>query len=441
VPMDPIAIVGLGLLGMFVLIALHVPVGIAMTATGLVCFWLLDGNFVLAFSILKTETQTALSSMELAVIPLFLLMGGFATAAGMSNDLYRLAQGYLGHLRGGLALATIGACAGFGAVCGSSIATAATMTRVALPEMRARGYADRLAAGAIAGGGSLGMLIPPSILMVLYAILTEQSVLSMFAAAVVPGIITVILYMIAITVYVRLYPEAAPRSARTPWNGRLRATAQSWRVVVLAFAVSAGIYGGVFTVSEAAAVGGALAFLFYIFGGNRSRASLIEVLGDTAGTTAMLFIVIIGAATMSYFVTISGAPGTMVDWIRDLGLPPLAVIAILAVLFIFLGSVFDTTAAMVITLPFVYPLILELGYDPIWWGLVMIVLIEVGMITPPIGLNVFVLHGMAPNLPLGTIFRGVVPFLLADIVRLVLFILFPQLILWLPNALGLVSYF
>ncbi|MFC3228586.1 TRAP transporter large permease [Marinibaculum pumilum] len=439
--MDPLLVVGLGLAGMFLLIALHVPVGVAMGATGLVCFWLLDGDFNLAFSILKTETQGALSSLELAVIPLFLLMGGFATAAGMSTDLYRLAQSWLGHLRGGLALATIGACAGFGAVCGSSIATTATMTKVALPEMRARGYAARLAAGAIAGGGSLGMLIPPSILMVLYAILTEQSVLSMFAGAVVPGVLAVLLYMAAIAVHVRLFPAAAPRSERQPWRDRLQASARSWRVVALAFVVSAGIYGGAFTVSEAAAVGGALAFLFYLVGRGRSRASLLEVLGDTAGTTAMLFVVIIGASTMSYFVTISGAPGAIVDWIRDLGLPPLGVIAILAVMFVFLGSVFDTTAGMVITLPFVYPLILELGYDPIWWGLVMIVLIEVGMITPPIGLNVFVLHGMAPDLPLGEIFRGIVPFLIADILRLVLLILFPQLVLWLPGLLGLGSYY
>jgi len=439
--MDPLLIVALGLIGMFVLIALHVPVGVAMAATGLICFWLLDGNFALAFSILKTETTTALASLELAIIPLFLLMGGFATAAGMSNDLYRLAQTFLGHRRGGLALATIGACAGFGAVCGSSIATAATMTRVALPQMRERGYAATLAAGSIAGGGSLGMLIPPSILMVLYAILTEQSVLALFAAAVIPGIITVAFYNVAISVYVRLNPETAPATLRASRQERLKATRQSWRVIFLAFVVSGGIYGGIFTVSEAAAVGSAFAFLFYMTGPERNRRNLLEVLGDTAGTTAMLFIVIIGAATMSYFVTLSGAPSEITAWIRDLGLPPIAVIGLLAVMFIILGSVFDTTAGMVITLPFVYPLILELGYDPIWWGLVMIVLIEVGMITPPIGLNVFVLHGMAPHLPLSTIFRGIVPFLIADVARLAVFILFPQVVLWLPQYLGFTSYF
>lgn len=438
--MDPLLIVVLGMAGMFVLIALHVPVGVAMMVTGAACFWALAGDAGQAAAILKTETASAFSSIELAVIPLFLLMGGFATAAGMSGDLYRLANAYLGHYRGGLALATIGACAGFGTICGSSIATAATMTRIALPEMRARGYSDSLSAGAIAAGGGLGMLIPPSILMVLYAVLTEQSVLALFAAAVVPGIVTVLLYMGAVAVYVRLNPEAAPPAQRLAWRGRLRATRASWRVLVLAIAVSGGIYGGVFTVTEAAAVGGALAFLFYLFGGRRSRHSLIEVLGDTAGTTCMLYVVIIGASSMSYFVTLSGAPLAAVDWINAQGLPPIAIIAVLVLMYIVIGSLFDTTAGMVITLPFVYPLVVGLGYDPVWWGLMMIVLIEVGMITPPIGLNVFVLHGMAPELPLRTIFRGVVPFLVADALRIALFVLVPQIVTWLPAKLGFASY-
>jgi len=439
--MDPILIVMLGLVGMFLLIALHVPVGVAMAATGIVCYAVMEGSWIQAFSLLKTESASALSSLELAVIPLFLLMGGFATASGMSADIYRMAQAFIGHRRGGLALATIGACAGFGAVSGSSIATAATMTRVALPEMLSRGYSPRLAAGAVAAGGSLGMLIPPSILMVLYAVLTEQSVLSMFAAAVVPGILAVALYMIAIAVYVRLNPESGPTTLRETWRARARATARSWRVVILAIVVSGGIYGGVFTVNEAAGVGAGLAFLFYFGGSGRSRASIVEVLGDTAATTAMLFLIIIGAATMSYFVTISGAPGMLISWMQAQDLPPLAVIAILAILFLIIGSIFDTTAGMVITLPFVYPLVIGMGFDPVWWGIIMIVLIETGMITPPIGLNVFVLHGMVKEIPLGTIFRGIVPFFIADIVRLAILILFPGLVLWLPSALGFASYF
>lgn len=439
--MDPILIVILGLVGMFVLIALHVPVGVAMAATGVICYAVMEGNWSQAFSLLKTESASALSSLELGVIPLFLLMGGFATASGMSGDIYRMAQAFLGHRRGGLALATIGACAGFGAVSGSSIATAATMTRVALPEMLSRGYSPKLAAGSVAAGGSLGMLIPPSILMVLYAVLTEQSVLSMFAAAVVPGILAVALYLIAIAIYVRLHPESGPTTIRETWRARARATAQSWRVVILAIVVSGGIYGGIFTVNEAAGVGAGLAFLFYFSGGGRSRASLIEVLGDTAATTAMLFLIIVGAATMSYFVTISGAPGMLVAWMQAQNLPPLVVIGALAVVFLIIGSIFDTTAGMVITLPFVYPLVIGMGFDPVWWGIIMIVLIETGMITPPIGLNVFVLHGMVKEISLGTIFRGIVPFFIADIVRLAILILFPGLVLWLPNALGFASYF
>ena len=438
---DPVTLVLLGLLGMFVLIFLHVPVGVAMAITGIGCFWLMSGEVSQALSIFKTEIVSALSSHELAVIPLFLLMGGFATAAGLSGDLYRLGQAWVGHWRGGLAVATVLACAGFGTICGSSIATAATMTRVALPEMRSRGYAPAMAAGAIAGGGSLGMLIPPSILMVLYASLTEQSILAMFAAAIVPGILTVALYVVAVAVTVRFRPEWGPASERVTYRQRWRVTAQNWRVLTLASIVSGGIYGGIFTVPEAAAVGGALAFLIYVFSQGRGKRSLLEVLGDTAATTSMLYIVIIGAGTMSYFVTLSDAPAVMVEWIEAQALPGIAVIGILVVLFVIIGSVFDTTAGMVITLPFVYPLVTSLGYDPIWWGLMMIVLIEVGMITPPIGLNVFVLHGMAPDVPLTTIFRGVLPFLFADLVRIGLLIAFPSLVIWLPEALGFMSGF
>jgi C4-dicarboxylate transporter, DctM subunit len=265
-------------------------------------------------------------------------------------------------------------------------------------------------------------------------------VLSMFAAAVIPGLVTVVYYMIAIAVYVRLQPQSGPATERSGWPQRADAARRSWRVVALAALISGGIYGGAFTVNEAAAIGAGLAFLFYLTGGHTGRGSLTGVLGDTAATTAMLFVIIIGASTMSYFVTLSGAPGLLVAWIQAQALPPLVVIFLLAVMFIVIGSVFDTTAGMVITLPFVYPLVVGLGYDPVWWGLVMIVLIETGMITPPIGLNVFVLHGMAPEVPLSTIFRGVVPFFLADLARLVTFILFPQLVLWLPRQLGLASY-
>lgn len=457
--MDPVVIVLLGLLVLFVLIALHVPVAASMATVAVICFgllsWLVYGasleqGISEGFRVIGIEARANLESLELAVIPLFILMGGFATAAGMSADIYKLAEAWLGQFRGGLSLATIGACAGFGAINGSSIATTATMTRVALPEMQQRGYSAELATGSIAAGGTLGMLIPPSIIMVLYSILTEQSLLAMFAGAVVPGLLAVTFYFIAISVFVRVYPTAGPAGEAIGWTRRGRATLESWRVIVLAFIVSGGIYGGVFTVNEAAAVGAAVAFIFFVVSGRFTRAALTNVLGDAAGTTSLLFLVIIAASSMSYFVTISQAPMVMVETIKGFDLPGWAIIGILMVLFIIAGSIFDTTAAMVLTLPFVYPLVLGIGPEmhgmtetqtAIWWGLMMVVLIEVGMITPPIGLNVFVIHGMAPNIPLTTVFRGIAPFLIADLCRLILIASFPQIVIWLPDRLGFISPF
>lgn len=434
--MGAAAIVITGLCTMFVLIALHVPVAAAMAATGVAFFGFLV-SFEPAFKILGSEVPGFLSSLDLAVIPMFVLMGGFATASGLSSDIYRLAHAWLGHVRGGLAIATIGTCAGFGTICGSSIATAATMSKIAFPEMHQRKYDLALAAGSVAAGSSLGILIPPSIILVIYALLTEQSLLALFAAAVVPGFLAAITYMAAIWIYVRLSPTAAPSLPRTAWAQRASVAGRSWRFLLLALAVGGGIYGGVFTVNEAAAVGVALAFLFFVLSGNCKRAVLSDVLGETAKTTCLLFLVIIGASTMAYFVSVSNAPAELVTWIEDLGLPRVGVIAVLIFIYLILGSIFDTTAGMVITLPVVFPLVTGLGYDPVWWGVIMVVMIEMGMITPPIGMNVFVLHGMVPHVPMKTIFRGIMPFLIADFGRLSVLVIFPEVVLWLPRLLGI----
>jgi C4-dicarboxylate transporter DctM subunit len=364
------------------------------------------------------------------------LMGNLAHSGGLSDELYRLAYAFLGHRRGGLIFATIGACAGFGAICGSSVATTATMARIALPQMIERGYARSLAAGAIASGGTLGMIIPPSVVMILYAILTENSIITLFLAAIVPGLLAVLFYFIAIGFVVRLFPETAPRGERLSWRQRARETRNSWAVVMLAFSVSGGIYSGIFTVAEAAAVGASMALVISLVRRRLTGQSFLASLGDTASNTGLIFVIIIGASVFSYFATLSGLPAAIVVWIEGIGLPPLGVIALLMLFFLVLGSLFDTIAAMVLTLPFVYPLVIGLGYDPIWWGVINIVVIELGMITPPIGINVFVLHGMARKLPLKTIFRGVTPFLFADLVRLIVLILFPGLSLWLPGFLG-----
>lgn len=432
---DPYTTGFIGLAAMFVLIVFQVPVGIAMGVVGVVGTGMIIG-FDPALTLLATEPSGAMAAEGLAVIALFLLMGNLAHVGGLSSELYRLAHVYLGHKRGGLIFATVGACAGFGAICGSSVATAATMARIALPEMLSRGYAKPLAAGSIAAGGTLGMIIPPSVVMILYAILTENSIIALFLAAIVPGLMAVVFYFIAVAIAVRRNPETAPVGDRSDWRTRSRVSRASWAVVLLAITVSGGIYSGIFTVSEAASVGASVALLLAIFRRRLTRPKFLAALGDTASNTGMIFIIIIGASVFSYFATLSGLPAATVAWIESMDLPPLMVIGFLMVFYLILGAIFDTIAAMVLTLPFVYPLVIGLGYDPIWWGVINIVVIELGMITPPIGINVYVLHGMAKDLPLNTIFRGVIPFVIADLARLITLILFPTLTLWLPEVLG-----
>jgi C4-dicarboxylate transporter DctM subunit len=432
---DPILTATLGLLAMFIMIVLHVPVGIAMGVVGVVGTGLIIG-FEPALTLLATEPSAAMAAEGLAVIAMFLLMGNLAHAGGLSDELYRLAHVAVGHFKGGLLFATIAACAGFGAICGSSVATTATMAKIALPQMLSRGYAQSIAAGAIASGGTLGMIIPPSVVMILYAILTENSIIALFLAAIVPGLLAVVLYFVAIAVAVRRYPALAPNETQASWQQRRQTARSSWAVVLLAVVVSGGIYTGIFTVSEAASVGASVAFLLAWLRKRLTTHNFLASLSDTAANTGLIFVIIIGASVFSYFATLSGLPEAIVTWIESMQLPGWMVLALLMVFFLILGSIFDTIAAMVLTLPFVYPIIIGLGYDPVWWGVINIVVIELGMITPPIGINVFVLHGMAKDLPLKTIFKGVTPFLVADLVRLVLLLVFPSLSLWLPKQLG-----
>lgn len=434
--MSPFVLLGLGLLGMFVLIGLHVPIGIAMAIAGIVGFGMIVGIDP-ALSLLASEPSATLSSTDLMVIPLFLLMGNFASASGLSGDIYKLAQTLIGHRRGGLSFATIMGCAGFGAVCGSSIATTATMTRVALPEMLKRGYQPGFAAGSIASGGTLGVLIPPSVIMVIYAYLTEQFVITLFVAAVVPAIIAVILYIIAIQISVRLNPEIAPSGPRADWREKLLALRDAWGAVALLAGIIGGIYGGVFTVNEAAAFGVVFSFAFAVFRGKLTKKVFFEALTDTAGNSAMIYVIVFGASIFSYFVSATRLPDALVEFIKFYELPGFAIITILVVMYIVLGCIFDEVAAILITLPFTFPMLMQLGYDPIWWGIILVVTVEIGLIAPPIGLNVFVLHSMANHIPLTTIYRGVSSFLWVDLIRLVILIVFPGLALWLPRYLGM----
>lgn len=427
---------GLVVASMFVMIACHVPIGVAMAITGFIGTGILIG-FEPAVALFGIEPSAAIASEELAVIALFLLMGNFAAAAGLSGDLYRLAQAFLGHRKGGLAMATVATCAGFGAVCGSSLATTATMARIALPEMESRGYSRRLSTGSIAAGSTLGVIVPPSVLLVLYAILTEQFVTALFVAALGPAVIAILLYMLSVVAYVKVAPAAGPAADRVPWRHRRTVLGQSWGVVFLAIVVSGGIYSGIFTVNEAAAIGATVAIAFAALRGRLSRRVFFDNLKETAASTALIYLIIIGASIFSYAISLSRLPDIIVGSIEDLGLAPLIVILLLEAMYIVLGSIFDTVAAMVITLPFVFPLITGMGYDPIWWGVINVVVMEMGMISPPIGLNVFVLQGMAKDMPLSTIYAGIGPFLVSDLIRLLILTLFPVLTLWLPKAMGL----
>jgi C4-dicarboxylate transporter DctM subunit len=432
---DPFTIAVIGFAAMFALILLHVPIGIAMGVVGAAGFASIVGVDP-ALSLLASEPASLFTNLDLAVIPLFLLMGSLAAAAGLPSDVYNLAYAFIGHRRGGLALATIGGSGGFGAVCGSAIATTATFGRVALPEMLQRGYAPSLAAGAIASGGTLGIIVPPSSIMVIYAILTEQFIVHLFIAAIVPAIMAVLFYMIATLVYVHFIdPKAGPAGPRMSWPERWKVIKANWGVLLLATAVLGGIYTGVFTVNEAAAVGVTIAFLFALFRGRLTWRKLFDVLVESSATTLMIYVMIIGASIFSYFMSVAHAPDRLIEGINDLNLSGGMVILILLIMYFILGAIFDEVAAIVITLPFVLPIIRHFGYDLVWWGIINVVIVEIALISPPIGLNVFVIHGLRKDIKLGTIYRGITPFLIADIVRLALLTMFPALTLFTVHLL------
>jgi len=430
--MEPLILATIAIAAMFVLILLHVPIGIAMATVGVVGYGLMT-SFQTGFSLLALEGATNFSSMELAVVPLFLMMGNFAAISGISGDMYNLANGFLGHRRGGLAMATILGCGLFGAVCGSSIATTATFGRIALPEMINRNYSPKLATGCIAGGGTLGTLVPPSIILVIYAILAEQFILDLFLAAILPAILTILLYFLAIAIYVRIYPDAGPAGSRTGWTERFKILVKAWGAILLIGGIAAGIYGGVFTVTEAAALGAVLSLLLALFRRKLTLPSFWEALKGTATTTGMIYMILVGSSIFNYFIVITHLPDVLATSIIGSGWHPFFIFFILLLVYIILGSVFDTVAAMVITLPFVLPLIIGMGYSPIWWGIINVVVIEIGMITPPIGINVYLLHGVIGRYPLRTVFQGIIPFLGADVVRLALLAFFPVISVWLPT--------
>ena len=426
----------LGLAGfgaVLALIALRVPVGIAMGTVGALGYGLTYGWSSLAF-VLGRSPFDAVFPVSLSVVPLFVMMGVFAGRTGLSQSLYNLVAAFIGHLRGGLALATIGASALFGAVCGSSIATAATIGRIALPEMRRHGYDDRLAAASVAAGGTLGVMIPPSIMFVIYGLMTENPIGKLFVAGILPGLLGTGLYMGAVRWITWRHAALGPAAERHAWGERLRGLAHVWQVVLLFGTVLGGMYLGWFSPTEAAAVGAFGALLLAAIGGQLSRELLAKGLIETAGTTAMIFMILIGASVFNFFVDATGLTQAMISYVRDLGWGRFEVLAALCAFYILLGCLMDSLSMILLTLGAVYPLVKSFGFDPIWFGVLLVTLSEIGMITPPVGMNLFVLQGVA-GIRLETIARGILPFVAADVVRIAFIVAFPLLATWLPGRM------
>ena len=433
-PDEPGAVALILFAAMWGMILVLIPLAAAMGLVGVTGTALVLG-FYPALDVLGSETAEFLTNYNLAVLPLFLMMGSFASVAGLSSDIYGLAHAIVGHRRGGLGLATVCGCAGFGALTGSSLATAITIGRVALPEMRERGYSPDLATGCVAAGGTLGQLVPPSGAIIIFAILVEESIGRLFIAAIVPAAVAVILYMITVSVYVRVVPASAPGTGRPDFREMRLALRRSALALALFGVVIGGIYGGIFTATEAAAVGVGGAFLIALLRGKLGAGAFWQVMGETTATTAMVYVLILGAVNFSFFIGAAGMPDALTAFVDGLDLSRYGVIALLLLIYLIMGAVMDPFAMMVITVPIVTPLITDMGFDIIWWGIIMVSVVETGLITPPFGINVFVLKSIVPDVPLPTIFRGVLPFVVADIVRLVVLVAFPALVLWLPSTM------
>lgn len=419
---------------LLVLIGLRIPVAVAMGVVGAVGGLILNGPASVGF-ILGSAPFEAVFPYSLSVVPLFVMMGVFASRAGLSRSLYDAVNAFLGHFRGGLAMATVGACAAFGAICGSSLATAATMCRVAMPEMRRRGYRDSFASATIAAGGTLGVLIPPSIILVIYALLTEQSIGKLFVASLIPGLVATGLYIAAIAIQARINPTLGPAGERVTWAGRARAVIDVWPVLLLFALVIGGIYLGWFSPNEAAAVGAAGAILLSFVRRQLTREVFLACLSETASTTGMIFLILIGTSLFNYFIETTTLPHMLVGEVKALGWNRYAILFAIVAFYIVLGCFMESLSMITLTIPFIFPIIIALGFDPVWFGVVLLSVVEVGMITPPIGMNLFVIMATAPGLTMPTIVRGIVPFLAADMVRVALIIAIPALSLWLPSLM------
>jgi tripartite ATP-independent transporter DctM subunit len=429
---DAIGLIGIGVL--LLLMALRMPIGIAMLLVGIVGFAILNGPQA-ALAALGSYPYQYAAVYDFAVIPLFVLMGNLGSVSGMARELYAAAYSWIGHVRGGLAHATILACAGFAAVSGSSVASAVTMGKVCLPEMRRYNYSHRLSTGVIAAGGTLGILIPPSTAFVIYGLLTEQSIGKLLLAGILPGLLLTAIFMITVTIWMRFKPEYGPPGPRAGWSERGRSLLGAGPMLVIVLISIGGIYVGAFSPSQAAAVGAALAFGYALWRGSLRKGNLSKVLIETVNTTALVFLILIGALVFGPFLAVSGLPEKIAQGLAGLDVPRVVILIIILAVYILLGTFLEGFSMLVLTLPIVFPIIKALGYDPIWFGVIMVIVLEMGLIDPPVGINVFIVKGLVPDVPMSEIFAGIVPFWLAMMACIAILIVFPEIAMFIPDRM------
>src|SRR3954467_7070376 len=429
---DAVAIIGF--LVLFALMLLRVPVGMAMGLVGVSGFAYLVGGGPALKAVGHTSMRTV-TDYTFGVIPMFLLMGAFVSNSGMSRELFRAANAFLGHFKGGLGIATIAACAGFAAISGSSLATAATFSTVAYPEMRRFNYPQSFATGVIAAGGTLGAMLPPSTVLAVYGIITEQDIGKLFIAGILPGALAATMYITTVAIIGIARPGFLPSGPRAPWGERLAAVRDIWATLLLFCFVIGGLYGGLFTPTEAGGVGAAGAFLIGVLRGRLNLADIRKSLLQATRTAAAVFTVLIGALLFGYFLTITQVPQKVTEFLTGLGIGPYGVLAIIMVMYLILGCLMDAMAMIILTVPIIFPVVMALGFDPIWFGVIIVMTVELGLIHPPVGMNVFVIKSVIKDVNMSTIFVGVLPFVVTDLIRLVILILFPLLATWLPQRM------
>lgn len=420
-----------GFIALFAMMAIRVPIGIAMGLVGIGGFAAVAG-WKPALNLLAQSPIRTVTDFNLTLIPFFILMGVLATNSGISRELFRAGQAFLGQFRGGMALSTIAACGGFAAICGSSVATAATMTKIALPEMRRIGYSDQIATGTIAAGGTLGILIPPSIVLAIYAYMTEQDVGRLFIAGIVPGLLAIVMYMLAVRI---AYARSLPEGTRFVAAEAFASLKGVWAILLLFVAIIGSMYLGLVTATEAAAAGSVMTALVGILRGRLNAAKILDSLIEALRTSVAIYTVLIGAILFGYFLTITQSPQKITSMLVGLDLGTYGTLALILGLFLVLGCILDAMAMIILLVPIVYPVIIQLGFDPIWFGVVVVMTVELGLITPPVGMNVFVINSIAREVSLVTIFRGVIPFVLTDIIRLIILVAFPAIVLFLPMTM------